>query len=1345
MTNRIKALFKDTKGLTLVETLVAITILALLVFCITPIFLVNLDTIRISGDKAVKIHRNAGVMQKVLGNFETGDETANAGYDIDVASADVMLSGNDISFTVKAQGDLLVSNPNDIKDGFATVKADAPNSSFQVFPKSLTDDFKEAYLTVAAIGFSFVDEPGSSVYELYCNKDGDPDKCTADEKLVYGQDYTMQRVKSNDPTVEKRVMQIILYGGTDVNFSNSPLTFKYKGHKEKIQVDAPSMIMVGEKSKDGYRYYVTRGETEKDSEGNDRLIVLERYMDNAPLTSAMNDVAWVSAEDADQYAVGADGEKYGYYVMCGDNGQIRRFWQNPTTGNYYWGGDYTYHTDINLNRVEGNSYIKAENIKSTSVSYKFLARRGNPGDEGKGGFKLVQGTKGSGSKEARDNNAMVATQNMWTVTALDGGDASQNAYFYASDGKMLYYYMDEGLNNGGFDRGLQASQVGDGSFYALRDNVFGKTSYKVGDVTRKFRGTGYYNEWNFEALSWLRANHDSYYTIKGINPASVNRDAYPITLTSVGAIVLQGSDNIGDEQPYAGSTSYANYDVSDGGTVIQGSVANYPTDTYTLYCGYIPSAYDVWSRKAHDGCSLDIAKGVGGLIKDNTVANQLVAKETYDYYYETANRSKNNAEKHPNLEVDSNLNRRSNDIFEGATEKNPLWRGTFGITPYFTSGDNATLRQKASLVYQGRYSWSSNRKHNVDYIWYWPYTNVDYAVTGKFFDAHTDTSIIKDDFADSISPAFNENTIYSTRGDENIYPRQQYLTNGRVIDITCSYYSHPFALHIAANPSIDQKAYMLDNKTGSNQFSYYYANRRETVTILNVASAKIPAAGEKDVNVSLAVGYAQGGSITFSETGDITNRTYAGYVNNIMPIGIVYLRAGTAWLTKQQAYGNSTNEYQAVDRTGYRLADESNYFHQFYYLDSKLGDKYKNPNGPGSSNAEDEYNFLGLGLVAHIGNMYGAKYWQNNRHIIFRSSDGGVPDQNDHNNQPNGNYNYLRCHPMVDTKVTCAAWGTTWNNYPEAMWGTDNGTVLSWWVDLNASDLNDESKSSNHDDNSTEAEFQAYHWIDNVEGKAFQTRSFSWKNTIGVHQADSDSNPNPVTFNYGLNGKTFPGQFRTFFDKSTQEHQYYEQGYGFISTLSSINDIAYANDYWVAVGNQATGKTNLRGLTICPALYCGNNSLPNPSSKYYGGSNDIKAYTGNGQGGSWVNVRYWYDAKGTGRQAEDNATYLWKAVKISDNENYNIVQINCLNGIWFATGYEDANQDGEWDEGERAVVCWARDPLASCDAYDGLGHTAAGRWSENTQFYSTTGKGQYQAMSSSDVGGINSVACRDDA
>lgn len=1340
MLKRLSAVLKNKKGLSLVETLVALTILALLLFCITPIFVANLGTIKTSGDKAVRVYKNSGIMQKILGNFETGDDTANAGYDIDVANADITLSGNGASYTVKAQGDLLVSNPENISQGFATVMADAPNSTFQVFPKSLTDDFKEAYLNIAAIGFSFVDEPGSSIYELYCNKNG------VKTLLKYGDDYTMRRVKSNDPTVQNRVMQIVLYGGTDVNFSNSPLTFKYKGYSKNIQIDAPSMIMVGEKSADGYRYYVTRGETEKDADGNDRLIVLEKYMDDGvPLTSAMNDVAWVSAEDADQYAVGADGEKYGYYVMCGDNGQIRRFWQNTTTGNYYWGGDYTYYTDINMNRVNGDSYIKPTGrdddgqgrTLSTSVSYKFLTRRGSKGNEGTDGYQLVHGTKGAGSTTPRENDAMAVSANMWTVTALDGSEASKKAYFYASDGKMFYYYMDEGsVENDNPLRGLLDTQVGDGTFASLRDNLFGKSSYNG----KSIRGTGSYDQWNFEALSWLHPSQDSYYEINGIKQENVNTASYPITLTSVGAIVLQGSSSIGNDKAYAGSTSYANYDVADGGTVIANDLANYPTSTYTLYCGYIPAAYDVWSRKAASGVSVEIASS-------DTSANQLVSKETYKDRYKIT-------------PVDSYLNRRDSNILESAAEKNALWKGTFGITPYLTSGSNATLRNNATLVYSGtkkgsKYVFPSFRDaYWFDYLYYWPYTNLNYAVTGKFFDANTPISEYQDLFKLETNSTLLTNIVYSTRGDKNNSTRQQYLTGGKVMDITCSYYSHPFALHIAANPSIDSKAYMLgNNKTESGQWSYVYANRRETVTILKIASTRIPvpqsdnASEAKDISVSLAAGYAQGGSMTFSETG--SNSNFVTYVNNIMPIGIVYLRAGTAEIKTQQADGMTTNEYEAIDSTGYKLKEESNYFHQFYYLNSKLDQNTKNAGGKGIDAGGDEYTLFGIstGTVAHIGDMYGAYYWENNRHIVHRSADGGQPLGNNHsqNTDGNGSYNYVRCHPMLDTKVTCVAWGTTWNNNPEAMWGTENGTVLSWWVDLNTINATDKNgkethNSSDWNDKHVAAEMQSFQWIENIDNNYFSVTgvalagSTNYKETVGAHWGSKNNYVAQTFIRY--NSGAQKEAFRTFFDKSTQENGYWKNGYGFISNLTSINDIAYANDYWVAVGSQS-GRD--------PAEFCGNSSLPNPNGNVYGGTTEVKAYTGNGRGGSWVNVRYWYDAKGTGKQSDDNATYLWKAVKISDKSNYNIVQINCLNGIWFATGYEDNNQNGEWDENERAVVCWARDPLAPCDGYDRLGNEAAGRWSENTQFYRTTGKGQYTAMPASDVGGINSVACRDDA
>lgn len=1322
---------KEKSGMTLVEVLTAMTILALMIFCFAPLFLSYLQTINISGATLQKAYDKAGVMQRLIGNKQTGE---NTGYEVGVSSIPLTLNApnttitrgtgaetrtatvNGVSLTMGNQLDNMIggainTNPDDPFSGFTTVYGTF-NSSIKCFPSSLTDDFKEAYITLVADGFSFGSNAmNSSTYQLFCTVADSSNTGTSLKKLQFGVDYTIRKSSDSD-----QILIITLYGGTDVNFENSPLVFNYNqgAYVKEIEIDAPQMIMVGEQGSDGkYYYYVSRGEL--DEKGN--LIVLRREMkskdakDNnstVSLTSAMNDVEWVDADGGDGNNTYTDKygkeSKYGYYVMCGDNGQIRRFWKNPATGNYYWGGDYTYYTDINLNRVEGENYYTLDGTNDdgkgrtydTSVSYKFLARRGTPGNEGTDGYQLVHGTTSSLNKTPRDNDAMAVTQNMWTVTALDGTNSGEHAYFYGTDGKILYYYMDEKMKDGGFSNGLQASQVGDGSFDALRDNIFGKTSYNG----RKFRGTGSYDQWNFEALSWLNPDTESYYKLNGINKSSVNTNSYPITLTCVDGIVLTGS---GAAYANHKTTDY-NYDVSDGHATMSPYLENYPTSSYTLYCGYIPSAYDVWSRKAYAGASLEIAS-------NKTNADQLVAKETFDYYHETS-------------AVDSNLDRRSTDILEGSTEKNPLWRGTFGITPYYTSGNSLVIRNNATGVYRGRktaYDAASfGNRSWLDYMWYWPYTNLDYAVSGKFYDSSTPASEYEHLFKLTTDSSLLENRLYSIRGVKSGDVRQRYLTSGKVMDITCSYFSEPFAIHIAANPSVDTKAFMLGNdKENSSAWSYYYANRRETVTILNVASTLIPNS-EQDIPVSLAVGYAQGGSVTFSETKSGLTTTYPAFVNNIMPLGIVYLRAGEAEIGKQAANGMATGEYQTVDKNGYQLSSESNYFHQFYYLNSKLDQNTKNAAGPGRNSGGDEYTLAGAitGIEAHIGNMYGAWYWPNNRHIVFRSADGGQPTSNTQcqNTNGDGNYNYVRCHPLVDTKVTCVDWGTTWNSNPEAMWGTENGTVLSWWV--NMQDAQNSSNQSKYNDKSVAAEFQGYQWIDNVDnnyfsvtGKATGSGS-NYKETVGAHLGSKNNYTVQKFTRY--NTGAINEAFSYFFDKSTQALGLWQKGYGFVSTLDGINDIEYANDIWVAVGNQS-GKD--------PAEYCG--GAPTDDGKY--------AFSDNGRGGSWVNVRYWWDKAGTGIQDESNSNYLWKAVKISNNSKFNIVQINNLNGVWFATGYEDSNGDGEWSTGERAIVCWTSNPLASCNEEGG--------WSMDTQFYANSGNG-YQKISEYTVGGINSVATR---
>ena len=202
-----------------------------------------------------------------------------------------------------------------------------------------------------------------------------------------------------------------------------------------------------------------------------------------------------------------------------------------------------------------------------------------------------------------------------------------------------------------------------------------------------------------------------------------------------------------------------------------------------------------------------------------------------------------------------------------------------------------------------------------------------------------------------------------------------------------------------------------------------------------------------------------------------------------------------------------------------------------------------------------------------------------------------------------------------------------------------------------------------------------------------------------------------------------------FYDKGTQQTNSWGS-VGFINTLETINDIEFYDDLWVAAGDQSDKN---------PADYCPSGAVAqnNPEMKANEYRKVIRAYSdypsNTGRGGSWINVRYWVDLGTTGRHSDDNSTYHWRAVQISKNPDYNIVQINQVNGIWMATGYVDGTNGGlkndEYDEGEKTVICWTYDPLIPC--------CAKGGWSEKVVMYDGT-----QRKDMNEMGGINSVATR---
>ena len=1281
MKNIIKSYFGNKRGMTLVEVLTAMAILSLVIFCFTPLFLTYYQAIRVAGDEVIDVQNQSGILQTVIGNFDAGkggNYSANVteiGLELKTPSTATLTrdnNGTTVSTTLNGavtvalgnqidnvKGDFLASDPESMKDTYVTIKAQGSSSGLVCYPKSLTDDFIEAKIIVyGSGGINFADASYINDFKLSCGLEGKTN-------LSNGTDYTVRKLANS-------MVEFTIYGGGKVSYETSPLLINYKigQHILQVEVDAPSMIMVGEADDEGkYYYYVSRGEIidGNDSDTNkDELAIIRREMKSTDahnsstvtLNAAMNDVEWVPADSGDGYNVDSAGNKYGYYVMCGDNGQVRRFWRNNTTGNYYWGGDYTYYTDydfvqVNDGDAQAHIYTTDQNgsqssspVYNTETSFKFISQR--TASTTQSGFNVSSKEYNLVGSLVNLNTALLRSLTVVSVTRADDGE------FYGADGEVYFYKLKKSAS----------------STLATLAEAHSKPS-KVNGVTVE----EWVNTVNSTAHGWLETDDNSYYDINGLTVDGkgkingISKDSYPITLTSVDAIRI----NTPNKTDVKNDGSYYFTATGKGDTQAENAATNlnYPQSSYTLYCGYIPAMMDLFASKTGSTGSYKYPTGWQG-----TYGHSDGSDGTF-YVIPTG----------------TGLTRAGNrTTLQDNAEKVSYWRMTLGVTPYLTSGTALTTSSTGNLAFYRNYTSWFTKYH--DYLVHYPYTNLKYAITGKFYDAETFNNN-----KDKIKESFEnfEKTGYTIATPDTLINHhdniQQNVTNGEIVDITISYLSHPYAISVSANPT-DDIVYDLSNNKGDGHHIYYWNNRRETITFLDSASTVIPS-GEKDIPVSLMVGYVLGGTVSYSNSGNDSTVDVGSVMNN----GIVFLRAGDYRVETQNSANGETYEYLAIDKDGYKLATESNVFHQFYYLNSRaILEKERTGSG-----AHTEYAYEPT-KGENIGNLYGADYWQNNRHIQYKSIAGGAASEGN-----DGGYEYIRSHPMTNTKVTCVSWGVTWNGYPEAMWGTENGTVLSWWV--NTTSTQGSHTAYDWNDRSVDAEFQSYKWVDNVNGKTFSVVSDGNTDSVGSAVWGS-SNSNATTFSVGSNS------YKYFYDKTSQATNLWST-IGFISTLETINDITYDNDMWVAVGDQSDKD---------PADYCA-------SGQWNGGGEIARAFTGNGRGGSWVNVRYWVDANGSGKHADDNAYYHWRAVKISNNENYNIVQINNLNGIWVATGYEDANNNEEYDNGERTVVCWARNPLGACD------ENMDGKWSEEVQFYANNGASM-TALDQNKVGGINSCATR---
>ena len=1186
----------EKRGMTLVEMLIAMAILVIAVLCFLPLAQSTFRNLYMVGERTSSNFKSVGLIERLIGN-------SGANGDYEVSTEDVPLQMTVKSESIMANssslqsidGASLLSNPANGNNSLSTFICDSVTAKMVCYPTHIADDFLTKTITLYASGFRFSTVNDFKIY--YTDSSGNRQMVSG----VYNESNPYCQIEIDRDNAS--IAYLTLKGDNQVIcFETSPLTIEYRVYSLTVEIDAPTVIMVGEDAQDGnYYYYVTSGEPDEDG----HLEIVRKVMDGVdplgkiytPITlnAAMNDVEWVEPGEGDDGNGGTN--EYGYYVMCGDNGQIRRFWRNPVTGNYGWGGDYT----VAHNYYYNNGDVSEENKRmySTTVdsSFVYIKDPGNPdvNDSSVTGISLNPDT--TGLKYTIFNK--LYTQTAFTINALQ--DYQIDVY---TAGNVLWAqlkpidaYSDRLDDNQPVNEYVNSDYAGWLSAYLYGNRgSYGNTV----DGNEKLRQYSYnYKNGTIKVSANDMLGYGDYYQL------DPNTNNY-ITLTSVTPIKMTGAYS------------------SQGG---------YPTQSYTLYAGQIPAVMDLW-----------------------TPLNGVPDHAEYSF---------------------------------------GEWRGTLGIA--FVDDSDDSYFTNAGLMYQGetrRYIFPlirTIRNRMFGYVWHYTDTTAsDYALSGICGPSN---------YADSraLEVTFDNVEQLASDYDRRLYPlnpgdHQAEIQNQNETKITIAYLSEPYA--ISKNQLMFNKYDVSSNRHETD--GVYEWGFDDSVTISDADSMYYEDYDGNGGYFSIAVGYYVGGLLYENQS------TKHISVPTVMNNGVVYLRAG-------EAGGAPFSE----TFTGFTLQKESNVFNEFY----TSVDYWRKRD-------EDS-----LPVKNVLTEAVSAGYWRDAYHPLFYSTYGGVYDPDDSRDK----YSYLMGHILYDKRLTSVAWGTTWNESPEAMWGASDGTLMSWYLDLDA--LEAGNADANNDESIT-AEFQSYNWL--KQANEYYEKDPDKEQPYMILPARYASAVVGIGGNLTFEIPTTPDQMTAWQNKDNadDENTYWDKcssqlgmtsTLGFISPLDTVEDVTFANDTWVAVGVQGLANPKTDGKVD----YCRNAAV-------------VKAPFSRDTG-SWVCVRTWYDQSGGQDRGPiaGNCNYVWKAVQISEKENCNIQQITYTNGMWYAVGYIDDNDNGEYDyatNDERAVVFYAIDPLEPCGTEKGWKLSDPGGVGY-TQAWYNTGNGGYQLLN---IDGVNAVASRND-
>lgn len=1235
--------FLGNTGMTLVELLVALSLLMLVIFCFTPLFTSYFKNIKTSGDIVSRDYTRVGLIERLLGN--TG---SNTGYEYEVSEIPLTMSVSDSGgntytmvsptseqeqsgYTQVIKGNNIVSTPNVVGGGFTTFYANSITANMVCFPSHISDDFKTKTITVYANGFRF-----NNLHNFKL-------QYTAEDGNVYDVNTNYYKFKQ---TKNSSIVELELNGDNDqINFRTSPLYIYYASYCIQIEVDAPTIVMVGEQASDGnYYYYVSSGELDEDG----KMEVVAKKMNNfgiqsnqqIVLNSAMNDVKWVPADEGDGKNVDASGNAYGYYLMCGDNGQIRRFWKD-STGKYYWDGDETYYYNYKHENISSDAEKAAADSDlslgkltfSPTVQYTYV-RTADPGmttDD----LTTISTSKDSGNGSNRygvllDGSGLnaVYANTIFSLSALQG--RTDPLYFYTV-GNLLYF-------------GNSKGNAGEFKTWGI-DNSYFLNPYDA--VYRAVSQAGVYGPFisNGTFISVLR-NYSVLGTLKGIveHPYS---GTTTVDATKIGASGKIGAASYDD---FHGDTASANGNhitLTSANTIAFNnnqaisSNNNNPNKSYTLYCGYIPAVIDLWTP----GQAINAKASVGSA---------------------TAQGGK------PNMYS--------------------RWKATLGVA-FVENNQSSYVDALPTLYYeQKRYAFTTYTLHYDGARWtYSSVPNSAYRLSGlcgpenygyydEDGDYHYYSSYQKT--MESMPNVFGGISM-DTVSPLQIDARQVDLQKQNSTLISMSYLSHSRAM-----------GYMTDIKANNYDLAmdqyypgvYAWSYDRGT-TFLDIANTTVEYEDGTEKTFSLAVGYTLAGLENGYDGGAI--------IPTVMNNGVVYIRSGG--IDNERAYA------------GYSLTDESNIFHVFYNTGYFTRDK-------GSEVVGDK--------------VVSANYWRDIMHPLFYSTYGQhyVRDSDT-------KHSFLAGHVMMGKQIQCVSWGTTWESAPEAMWGASDGTLMGWYINNEALGSGDNSgNAKKYNQESISAEFQSYQNLEIADEHEYVQYSYRYAGfaTLGTaYLPDSLA----ACFNQAKGNHK---QNNAYLDRCSLElyaamgDKYSPLKYGFISPLDTIEDVAYANDIWIAVGNQGQKYPT----------FCGS-----------------EAVTSKSKSGSWIAVRSWEDQSG-GKDSEacrsenslagiNNYYYLWRAVQISTEENCNIVQVTHTNGMWFAVGYIDANNNNTREDSEKAVMFYALDPTKACGGtengeWDGGWRLATSSLSSANTKYTQACHFDGSTWKTVDISSINAMASRND-